>query len=150
MVVIPEHGGLLIIGIHKGIWIVEHRSGYAVWRNPRFRIAIAFRKNLGSMQMHYIPHLWLVRFRSMQSEIHWQRMRGWQSVIVIFDPYRNAAAHFNRWPRPYAIEVPDFGGRQVAVRFLKCLLHADVCDLVRTRPQYRHDGQRINKLLQPI
>src|SRR5580765_6236053 len=77
-------------------------------------------------------------------------MRGRQSVIVIFDLYGNAATHFNRWAWPYTVEAPYFCWWQITMDLLKCLLHMDVCDLVRTRPQYWHDGQRINKLLQSV
>ena len=75
VVVIPEHGGLLVIGIDKSVWVVQHRAGHAIGRNPCFRIAIAFRQDLGAVQVDYVAYLRLVGFRSMDGEIYRQRMR---------------------------------------------------------------------------
>src|SRR5580704_3066300 len=88
MIVIPEHGGVLVVGI-----VIDRGLAGNV---PVVRIAVALRGSFGSVQVNYGSYFGLVRFCAVDAVIDGKEMLGGEFVGP-FDEDSLAASGFEGW-----------------------------------------------------
>ena len=148
VVVVPEHGRFLLVGI-----VVERGfSGH----DPVFGIAVALRPGLSAMQVHHGPHRGFVGFGSVDGVIDGQEVLAGKRVRP-FHQQRFARTRFKRRTESRRSKAPEPGGREIAVHFAGDCLRLDaikrnvVLGIVRAGleslgPGDFRDGQRIDEL----
>ncbi len=107
VIVIPEQSGLLPVGIAVGRALPA--------RVPVLRIAVAFRRHFGAVDVDHGTHLGLVRFGAVQGVVNRQKM-AFGEFVGPFDQRALAAAHFQGGAGKTASERPQACGRQVSVQ----------------------------------
>src|SRR6202161_4133490 len=108
MIVAPEHGGILLVGVVVKRGFPGH--------DPVFWIAIAFRSGFPSMQVHHGADGRLVRFGAVDCAVHRQEMLAGKSIHP-FHQQGLTGARLECWARSRRSEAPELRSWQVSMNF---------------------------------
>ena len=116
VVVIPEHGGILAVGIK-----IRARLSRDV---PILGIAVAFRRRLGAVHVDDAANFGIAGFGAMKRVVDRQKMLGGQFVRP-FDRQPFPAPGFKRGARHRSAAAPEPRSGKIAMQFALDLLHRD-------------------------
>jgi len=138
MIVIPERGGGLVVGMAGGIG-GESWSGFAVGSDPGVGIAVAIRENLGAVDVSDGADFGDVLFRAVDGVIDGKKMFGGQFVRPL-DGKRLTLAGFEGWSGPHTVVAPHRGGGKIAMGLVTERNHSDGNDYAGLRADDGWDG----------
>ncbi len=119
VIVIPEHGRVLLVGI------VAYRR--LSWHVPILWIPVAVRRGLRAMKMDDRAHFGLVGFGAMNAAVDREEMGGWEFIDPLHQQTLTAARFESRAGRTGSIS-PQMSWLQIAVDFRFELPHGDAVE----------------------
>jgi hypothetical protein len=130
VIVIPESGGRLAVGIDGGARVELRSVGaiFALRGEPCFGIAVVIRHGAGAVEVRDVADRRERRFSSVDGVIDRKKMR-WGELADPVDAERLAALGFDGWTGPGSVISPEGCWREISMHLLLKLAHFEDDDL---------------------